>query len=274
MPCPLGDLTTGATEQLTTGMNPLAQLTFRGAKRVRVFGTHEKPLFVAADVCQILGIVDAHQAVASLDDDERGTCTVPTPGGEQAVSVVSESGLYSLIFKSRKPEAKAFKRWVTSDVLPAIRLHGKYEIEEQAKRLAFDKFLLEVPTDWRRTFSDGWFSAILGVWGVDYIKARTPGFVGKVINEFVYEALIAGLPEELKARRAECGKDCAKLHQFLVTEAREKLSEHLAVTKALALNCQGQPHEFREAFDRVFRGRNQLMLTLNARRPAKRRIAA
>jgi prophage antirepressor-like protein len=61
-----------------------------------------------------------------LDDDERGIATVNTPSGEQQMLVVSESGLYSLIFKSRKPEAKAFKKWVTAEVLPAIRKYGMY----------------------------------------------------------------------------------------------------------------------------------------------------
>ncbi len=250
-------------------MSALLTLPFH-SKQVRIFGTHEKPLFVAKDVCDVLGLGNPSKALLGLDDDEKGITTSNTPGGNQEMLVVTESGLYSLIFKSRKPEAKAFKRWVTSEVLPAIRRHGRYDIEEQAKRLAFDKFLLEVPADWRRTFSDEWFSAILGVWGHDYVKARTPGFIGKVINECVYEALIAGLPAELKARRADCGDDSAKLHQFLVTEAREKLSEHLAVTKALALNCQGRPDDFRESFDRVFRGKNQLLLGF-ANRSSKRR---
>lgn len=62
----------------------------------------------------------------TLDDDEKGTHTIRTPGGPQSVAVISESGLYSLILTSRKPEAKAFKKWVTSVVLPSIRKHGGY----------------------------------------------------------------------------------------------------------------------------------------------------
>lgn len=260
-------------------MNAITELSFRGAKRVRVFGTHEKPLFIAADVCDILDITHNRDAVYRLPAACKGaSVVVDATSGEhgsrarktQEMATLTEAGVYRLIFTSRKPQAEEFMRWVTEEVLPAIRLNGRYEVEEQARRLAFQHFLTEVPSTWRRTFKDDWFEAILGVWGLDYVKARTPGFVGKVINEFVYDALVQGLPTELKSRRAECGKDASKLHQFLVVEAREKLSEHLAVTKALALNCQGKPDEFRESFDRVFRGRNQLLLALTGSRARRR----
>lgn len=254
-------------------MNAITELSFRGAKRVRVFGTHEKPLFLAADVAEILEISKSRDAVARLPKTCTGAPVVVDGSlGPREMSTLTEAGAYRLIFTSRKPQAEEFMRWVTEEVLPSIRLHGRYEVEEQARRLAFQHFLTEVPSTWRHTFKDDWFEAILGVWGLDYVKARTPGFVGKVINEFVYDALVQGLPTELKSRRAECGKDASKLHQFLVVEAREKLSEHLAVTKALALNCQGKPDEFRESFDRVFRGRNQLLLALTGSR-AKRRAS-
>jgi prophage antirepressor-like protein len=250
-------------------MNPLSELTFNGKKQVRVFGTPERPLFVAVDICSCLGLENVTRALSSLDDDEKNTLTLDQGiRGNPTVNVVTESGCYALIFKSTKPEAKAFKRWVTSEVLPSIRLTGTYDLKEQARRLAFKHFLTEIPKDWRRTFKDEWFEAILGVWGLEYVKAKTPGFVGKIINTYVYEALIEGLPAELKARRAEFGDDNAKLHQFLVTEAREKLSEHLAVTKALALNSQNNPDNFREQFDRVFRGRNQLLLFTTKKKQA------
>jgi len=88
-----------------------------------------EPWFVAADVCAVLGIGNPRQAVSYLDDDERGVTTNDTPGGRQQMTIVSEAGLYSLILRSRKPEAKAFKRWVTHEVLPAIRRTGRYEVQ-------------------------------------------------------------------------------------------------------------------------------------------------
>ena len=85
-----------------------------------------EPWFVAADVCKALDLKDTSMSIRSLDDDEKGTNTICTLGGEQKVSIISESGLYSLILRSRKPEAKAFKRWVTHEVIPSIRKYGAY----------------------------------------------------------------------------------------------------------------------------------------------------
>ena len=83
--------------------------------------------FVAKDVCDILDIGDPSKAVDRLDDDETGTTSIrTTPGGPRELLTVNELGLYSLIFTSRKPEAKRFRKWVTSEVLPAIRQTGRY----------------------------------------------------------------------------------------------------------------------------------------------------
>jgi len=92
-------------------------------RTVLVDGT---PWFVAGDVCAVLGIGRPQDATRYLDDDERGRCPLDTPSGDQQVSIINEPGLYSLILRSRKPEAKAFKRWVTHEVLPAIRRTGSY----------------------------------------------------------------------------------------------------------------------------------------------------
>ena len=91
-----------------------------------------------ADVCKALGLGDTSKAVSRLDDDEKGRCSIPTPGGEQEMSVVSEPGLYSLVLGSRKPEAKAFKRWVTHDVIPAIRKHGMYATPQAIEQMLSD----------------------------------------------------------------------------------------------------------------------------------------
>lgn len=85
------------------------------------------PWFVAKDVCKVLEIEKYRDAVSRLDDDERGSELVDTLGGPQEMSTISESGLYALVFRSRKPEAKAFSKWVRSEVLPAIRKTGKYD---------------------------------------------------------------------------------------------------------------------------------------------------
>jgi prophage antirepressor-like protein len=96
-------------------------------KHVRVVGSPDAPEWVAADVCDVLGIANPSDATKSLDPDERGLATVYTPQGPgQEMLTVTEAGLYRLILVSRKPAAKKFKRWVLHEVLPAIRRYGCY----------------------------------------------------------------------------------------------------------------------------------------------------
>lgn len=93
---------------------------------VRCMSRDGTPWFVAKDVSDALGFTRATDAIKYLDEDERGVMNHHTPGGIQPMSIISEAGLYSLILRSRKPEARAFKKWVTSEVIPAIRKHGGY----------------------------------------------------------------------------------------------------------------------------------------------------
>lgn len=86
--------------------------------------------FVAKDVAEALGYGNIRSTLSLLDTDEKGVHTVDTLGGTQTMTTVSESGLYSLILRSRKPEAKPFRRWVTSEVLPSLRKRGKYTVGE------------------------------------------------------------------------------------------------------------------------------------------------
>lgn len=96
--------------------------------KVRVVGHDGDPWFVAKDVCECLELGNPRSSLALLDEDEKGVHSVDTPGGKQEMTIVSEPGLYSLILRSRKPEAKAFKRWVTHDILPSIRKTGGYGV--------------------------------------------------------------------------------------------------------------------------------------------------
>lgn len=86
-----------------------------------VLEREDGPWFVAADVCRALELTDTGKTVSLLDEDEKGTNTIRTPGGDQDMLIVSEPGLYSLILRSRKPEAKQFKRWITH-TRPSLRL--------------------------------------------------------------------------------------------------------------------------------------------------------
>jgi prophage antirepressor-like protein len=109
-------------------MNNITAFKF-GAQQIRVISDDQgEPWFVAADVCATLTI--STEQTRRLDDDEKGLHTVQTPGGKQDMTVVNESGLYSLILTSRKPSAKKFKKWITAEVLPAIRKTGGYSIQQ------------------------------------------------------------------------------------------------------------------------------------------------
>lgn len=85
-----------------------------------------EPWFVAKDVCDALSLGRQHDSTRYLDADEKGEGLVDTPSGKQTMVVINEPGFYKLIMKSRKPEAKAFQRWVTHEVLPSIRKKGGY----------------------------------------------------------------------------------------------------------------------------------------------------
>lgn len=82
--------------------------------------------FVASDVCKVLEITNTSQAVSMLDEDEKLPYVLDRAGQKRSVNIISESGLYVLIFKSRKPSAKRFKKWVTKEVIPSIRKKGYY----------------------------------------------------------------------------------------------------------------------------------------------------
>ena len=102
--------------------------------QVRSICIDDAPWFVASDVCKALGIVNAKDAVGKLDNDEKSGVGITDPHGRtQITNCVSEAGLYTLILKSRKPEAKAFKRWITHEVIPSIRKHGAYVSDKVLK---------------------------------------------------------------------------------------------------------------------------------------------
>jgi prophage antirepressor-like protein len=110
---------------------------------VRVIERDEAPWFVGRDVCRALGIGNESQALGRLDDDEKGVCNVyplsddyARGGGAQDAIVINEPGVYQLIFTSRKPEAKRFKRWLAHEVLPALRKHGAYAMPETSDAAA------------------------------------------------------------------------------------------------------------------------------------------
>lgn len=103
--------------------------------KVRTVDMDGEAWFVLKDVCAVLGISNNRMAADRLDDDEKGVSLIDTLGGKQEMVIVNESGLYHVILRSDKPEATPFRRWVTNDVLPAIRKTGSYMMPKMTKEL-------------------------------------------------------------------------------------------------------------------------------------------
>lgn len=133
----------------TTKVN--SQSFIFNSMKIRAAIIDGEPWFVAKDVCNVLEIQNVTQALGTLDPDELTYVKHRSGGQRREMNVVNESGLYALIFKSRKPEAKAFRKWVTSEVLPALRKTGSYAmpqtyeeaLEELLKRVKEERILRE-----------------------------------------------------------------------------------------------------------------------------------
>jgi anti-repressor protein len=116
-------------------------------KNVRTVIKNEEVWFVAKDVCEVLEHTDTSTAIKRLDDDEKLTQTMFVSGQNREVWIINESGLYSLILSSRKPEAKQFKRWITHEVLPSIRKHGTYMTDDVIEKTLTDPdFIIQIAT--------------------------------------------------------------------------------------------------------------------------------
>ena len=112
-------------------MSKLSLFNF-GPHEIRELEKDGEPWFVAKDICEALGFGNHRQAIAThVPEEDKGVQILDTLGGKQELTFVNESGLYALIFGSTKPEAKAFKRWVTHEVLPSIRKQGFYKLERE-----------------------------------------------------------------------------------------------------------------------------------------------
>jgi len=105
---------------------------------IRTAGTADNPMFCLADVCQAIGITNARNVKSRLDEEDVHLVDTPTAGGTQQITFVTESGLYDVIIRSDSEQAKPFRKWVTSDVLPSIRKHGMYATEATVESMLND----------------------------------------------------------------------------------------------------------------------------------------
>lgn len=152
--------------------------------QVRFVGTAENPEWVAADICQCLGLSNPSRALSSLKDDEKGITLGNTLGGTQELLTVKELGLYRLIFKSRKEQAEKFKRWVF-EVIATIRKTGSYSVAPESRQLPPVRDVVE------------------------YLQAAKD--IPTIANPIIRSALEQRLAEELGANRALPGSDSSDL---------------------------------------------------------------
>ncbi|WP_239738589.1 phage antirepressor [Mammaliicoccus sp. C-M14] len=119
---------------------------------VRTLTVDEKPYFVGKDVAEILGYSKTANAIKQhVDIEDKGVTKIGTPGGNQNVTIINESGLYSLIFSSKLESARRFKRWITSEVLPAIRKHGIYATDNVIEQTIQDPdYIITVLTEFKK----------------------------------------------------------------------------------------------------------------------------
>ena len=118
------------------------------SSEIRTVQVNGEPWFVGKDVASVLGYSNPRDAINKrVDDEDKGVAKCDTLGGVQDLTIINESGLYSLVLSSKLPNAKKFKRWVTSEVLPSIRKHGAYMTEQTLERaLTSPDFLIELAT--------------------------------------------------------------------------------------------------------------------------------
>lgn len=123
-----------AKNQKGSSMTQLTPFTYND-QPVRVVTIDAEPWFVLADLCRVLDLAKPSRVAMRIADDMKGRTQMTTPGGDQEMTIVSEAGMYEVVIRSDKPEAAAFRRWITSEVLPSIRKHGGYLTPEKAEEI-------------------------------------------------------------------------------------------------------------------------------------------
>ena len=151
------------------------------SNKVRTVDMDGAPWFVLKDVCEVLGLGNSRMVSDRLDEDEKGVSKIDTLGGVQNVTIINESGLYNVILRSDKPEAKPFRKWVTSEVLPSIRKTGSYTMPKLSKEMQA-LFLL----DDRTQKQEARLTALENTMTVDYSQQQT---LKKAVGRVVVEAL-------------------------------------------------------------------------------------
>jgi len=218
---------------------------------IRVEVIDNEPWFVAKDVCDVLEHTNHKVAIQGLDEDEvRKVYLIDNLGRKQETYVINESGMYALIVRSNKSQAKPFRKWVTSEVLPSIRKTGQYKIERTRLRpeLAIPDDLPNFPRN--------------HIFNTDYIEVRNYPIRRVTINGQFYYCLVdvqvaAGMDTR---HRGQLNREIRKTYSFKIqTKNNSKLAEYLNA-EGIQILCSRSPIDSAKQFLVEF---NQLIIPFN-----------
>lgn len=222
---------------------------------VRIVDSKGEPWWVAKDVCGVLGLENNREAVSKLDDDELTSVTLTSGGQGRTMTIINESGLYSLILRSNKPEAKAFKRWVTREVLPSLRRTGTYSMQPEIPPAA----LVQLPADTSRDFKRTQVIQMAmqkptqcpwGIWKGQI--GRTYGISVESVSRWLYEGvpgMVPDIPEGVDmfvvvVRNEPLRMSCASFAPEAIQWLADRLAENLRQSFATAYRALlGRAHE-------------------------------
>lgn len=151
----------------------LREFSYENRKKLTTVILKSEIWFVAVEVCDLLDIKNPRDAVSQLDDDEKLTSVLPTLGQSRRFNLINESGLYNLIFRSRKEAARRFRKWVTSEVLPAIRKDGYYGYMDGT---GLPNFVTRYKENCYK-MANGYFSIISELFITVYLEMEKNGFI-------------------------------------------------------------------------------------------------
>ena len=194
---------------ITTALESMLTLQWLESK-VRMQVIDGKSWYVARDVCAAIGLAHGREACRALDRSEKGVSIADTPGGRQEMMIISESGMLSLLMRSRKPRAKAFQQWVTGEVIPTIRRTGTYSIRPPSvdKVKVNPDTLATLATDWAESKKKVTELRQTGLAIIDCVKpvAELAG-LGRMFVEQPGEMQMGMLARLLYSLGAQCGRN-------------------------------------------------------------------
>lgn len=241
---------------------------FEDSHRVRVFmDATGEPWFLADDVCNALGIANSQDAVGRLDDDERDTVVI-TDGirGDPNTTIISEPGVYRLVFTSRVKKAEQFKRWLAHEVLPELRKTGTYTMATVRQAVA-ERFLSTGLSPWVKRFPDNFYREIFRLhgWAWEGPNTPRPGVVAYYTLDLIYARLAPDLVPRLQAKNPanKKGHRRARHHQHLSEDVGHPELERLLYSVIAIMKSATTWDDAMLMVDRIHpRWGNSLLLSL------------